>query len=71
MLHLLQTALSILNLLATWRFTLSILVGAGTASIASRFIDDGRVIGWSTYILIGLGAIIGWVWESRHEKRNP
>jgi hypothetical protein len=68
MLELLHTAVSILNLIATWRFVVSLGAAGLTAFLASRFVDAGPLLGWTACGLLAVGAVIGLLWQQRAIK---
>jgi hypothetical protein len=68
MLELFHTAVSILNLIATWRFVVALLAAGALAFLASRFIDAGPLLAWTVWGLIAIGASVGLLWQYRHEK---
>jgi hypothetical protein len=71
MLELLDAAVLILNLIATWRFVVSLLASGLIAFLASRFVDAGPLLGWIAWGLLAIGAVIGLLWQYRHERRSP
>jgi hypothetical protein len=68
MLEVINVLVSILNLFSTWRFGVALLVAGGSAFLASRFIDNGPLLGWTAWTLMAIGAVVGLLWQYRHEK---